>query len=786
MSSAVVSSSHHPTTLLFHSSEIAAAVGKHKYKKKYEAFQGIFERINHGSNFRKATERLAKLGVKFVNKDERIQKVVTDCKMEEDVQQFLTQPVQTSEELKQRIESFEDQCGSQENVFKEQKNQLKDELAQQTQQHTQATENLNQLKQIQEKLQQDLIAWGESDDEVQAVQKRQELVQLQTELQTQQGQTEQWQTAVFTQIDKLSRHEQQWSNFKTTKKDLIGLKQTSFGKQKEESLIASQVLGLVSDNNTHFYQKLLGTKPFTWGVCGRIDGFRDGELIEIKNRKSHIYNPLPQYDIIQLQCYMQLLDVPQATLIQSLATENNTYQTHETVVLRDDAYWNNFLRPELTLVAYAMSKFLNDTLLQDKFLQTPDNKKSYVLTSLLHQVRKELDPSSSPKRKKASTDAKETPAKKQKQTSSVPASTSVVTMDDFMDGLMAGTSPSVPSPPPPQEKDTATPQEKDTATPQEKDTAPPQTDTAPPQEKDTAPPQKDTAPPQKDTATPQKDTATPQKDTATPPPPMRVCFFDTLGDPPAPVADCSIPLVQYLPSDWALQVGDQLQKPYFQKLETFINQDYKTFIVYPPRDQIFTAFHKCPWEKVRVVILAQDPYINPGEAMGMAFSVPKGTKFPKSLKNIFEELQSDVKISPPLTGDLTPWANQGVLLINTVMTVRAGKSDSHTGQGWEPFTDFVIRQLSTEKPHLVFLLWGAKAQSKRGLIDAKKHTLLETSHPSPLSYSRGFKGCRHFTKTNEALGLHGSDKISSGSDKISSVAFLRSMPIVWDLNNVDK
>ena len=715
----------HFTTLLFHSSEIAAAVGKHKYKKKYEAFQGIFERINHGSNFRKATDRLAKLGVTLINKDERIQKVVTDCKMEEDVQQFLAQPVQTSEELKQSIESFEDQLGSQENVFKEQKNQLKDELAQQTQQHTQSTENLNQLKQIQEKLQQDLIAWGESDDEVQAVQKRQELVQLQTQLQTQQGQTQQWQTAVFTQIDKLSRHEQQWSNFKTTKKDLIGLKQTSFGKQKEESLIASQVLGLVLDNNTHFYQKLLGTKPFTWGVCGRIDGFRDGELIEIKNRKSHIYNPLPQYDIIQLQCYMQILDLPRATLIQSLATENNTYQTHETVVLRDDAYWNDFLLPELTLVAYAMSKFLHDTLLQDKFLQTPDNKKSYVLTSLLHQVRKELDPSSSSKRKKASTDAKETPAKKQKQTSSVPASTSVVTMDDFMDGLIAGT-------------------------------------------------------PQKDTATPQeKDTATPQKDTATPP--MRVCFFDTLGAPPAPVADCSIPLVQYLPSDWALQVGDQLQKPYFQKLESFLNQDYKTFIVYPPRDQIFAAFHKCPWEKVRVVILAQDPYINPGEAMGMAFSVPKGTKFPKSLKNIFEELQSDVKISPPLTGDLTPWANQGVLLINTVMTVRAGKSDSHTGQGWEPFTDFVIRQLSTEKPHLVFLLWGAKAQSKRGLIDAKKHTLLETSHPSPLSYSRGFKGCRHFTKTNEALGWHGSERRHADDD-----AFLRSTPIVWDLNSIDK
>lgn len=701
-----------PVQLLFHSSEVSACIGEHKYRKRWEAFQGIFERINRGADFRKATDRMAKLGVKFINKDERIQTVVTNCNIAEDVQQFLEKPVQTSEELKNVIELFEEQLASQEREFKKQKNQFKDELAQKTQQHNQVTETLNVLKQSHEKIQQDIIALEESNDEVRTAEKRKELDQLQHQLQMQNDLSEQLKTVVSTQVEKLSRHEQQWSNFKTTKKDLIGMKQTSFGKQKEDSLIASQTLGLVSDNNTHFYQKLLGTKPFTWGVCGRIDGFRDGELIEIKNRKSHIYNPLPQYDVIQLQCYMQILDLTKATLIQSLATENNTYQTHETVVLRDNTYWNDFLLPELTIVAHAMSKFINDTLLQDKFLQTPDNKKSYVLTTLLNQVRKELDPSTGSKRKKPSKDSQ---PPTQPQSSKHPKS-QVVTMDDFMEVLMTGG---------------------------------------------------------KSASSVQSDSSD-VKDAVSPPLPSppstqmtsRICFFDVPGEIPVPVDDCSVPLVDYLPKDWATHLGDQTQKPYFQKLETFIDQDYKTFIVYPPRNQIFTAFHKCSWENVRVVILAQDPYINPGEAMGMAFSVPKGIKFPKSLKNIFEELQSDVKISSPLTGDLTPWASQGVLLLNTVMTVRSGKSDSHAGQGWELFTDFVIRKLSAEKPHLVFLLWGGKAQSKRGLIDGTKHTLLETSHPSPLSYARGFKGCKHFTKTNESLVTHGS------------------APIVWDLHEM--
>ena len=706
------------TKLMIHSSEVSVCVGEHKYRKRWEAFKSVFERINYGTDFKKAIERLSKLGHKVVSKDERIQQVVVENHLSSNVQDFLERPVQTSEELKQSIEDFEEKLSTQEKEFKERKTQIKEQLSVQTQHHTQALQTLETLKQLQTKVKEDIIVI-ETSQETQESKERMNLLthqsqQLQNQLESAATIVTQFKNEMQKELDTLSQHEQQWSKFKDTKKDIISMKQTSFGKQKEDSLIASKALGLISDNNTKYYQKVLGTTPsgLVWGIGGRIDGFRDGELIEIKNRKSHIYNPLPQYDIIQLQCYMQILDLQKATLIQSLATENNTYQTHETVVLRDDVYWKNVLLPELTVFVCAMSKFVSDPLLQDKFLQTQDNRKSFALNSMLTQVRKEMDgktsdldskpkPKSKSKARKSESeppsDSKSLPLTKKKKTPEKQTSTQVnlSIMDDFMDAVAAKSTPSQSNP------------------------------------------------------------STPLPDVSSSVPQMSpVCFFTPPGEQ-LPVTDCSVPLEKLLPSDWALKLSHQLTQPYFKKLESFVDQDYKTFIVYPPRDKVFTAFHKCPWDQVRVVILAQDPYINPGEATGMAFSVPKGTKFPKSMKNIFEELQNDVQIPPPLTGDLTPWASQGVLLLNTVLTVRAGKSDSHAGKGWEVLTDSIIRTLSEEKPYLVFLLWGAKAQSKRGLIDQKKHTLLETSHPSPLSYTKGFKGCRHFSQTNQLLQSHG-------------------------------
>lgn len=211
---------------------------------------------------------------------------------------------------------------------------------------------------------------------------------------------------------------------------------------------------------------------------------------------------------------------------------------------------------------------------------------------------------------------------------------------------------------------------------------------------------------------------------------------------------------------WSGVLASELTKPYILKLKRFLQEEEKAYRIFPPANQIFAAFDATPWDRVKVVILGQDPYHQEGQAHGLAFSIASGKAVPPSLRNIYKELHADVPgFKIPLHGHLIQWAHQGVLLLNTTLTVREHQAGSHQKKGWEFFTDAVIRVLSTEKTGLVFLLWGRSAQGKSALIDARKHLVLTAAHPSPLSAHLGFLGCRHFTKTNAYLRSQGLEPI---------------------------
>jgi uracil-DNA glycosylase len=206
---------------------------------------------------------------------------------------------------------------------------------------------------------------------------------------------------------------------------------------------------------------------------------------------------------------------------------------------------------------------------------------------------------------------------------------------------------------------------------------------------------------------------------------------------------------------WKDMLKDEFKAPYFADLKSFLIEEKKKQTVYPPGSLIFNAFDKTPFEKVRVVILGQDPYHGRGQAHGLCFSVPEGIQPPPSLVNIFKELNNDLGIPVPNHGNLTKWSEQGVLLLNATLTVRANQAGSHQGKGWETFTDAVIKTISDKAQNVVFLLWGRYAQNKSSLVDPQKHYVLKAAHPSPFSASNGFFGCRHFSKTNEYLKNNG-------------------------------
>lgn len=202
---------------------------------------------------------------------------------------------------------------------------------------------------------------------------------------------------------------------------------------------------------------------------------------------------------------------------------------------------------------------------------------------------------------------------------------------------------------------------------------------------------------------------------------------------------------------WQEVLQTEFDKPYFENLVGFVKQEYASNTIFPPAGQIFNAFNTCPFNNVKVVILGQDPYHGPGQAHGLCFSVNDGIQFPPSLQNIFKEITSDLGIPAPKTGNLTRWAEQGVLLLNATLTVRASQAGSHQGKGWEEFTDAVIKTISEKAENVVFILWGSYAIKKKSLINASKHCILTAPHPSPLSSYRGFFGCKHFSQTNTYL-----------------------------------
>jgi uracil-DNA glycosylase len=204
-------------------------------------------------------------------------------------------------------------------------------------------------------------------------------------------------------------------------------------------------------------------------------------------------------------------------------------------------------------------------------------------------------------------------------------------------------------------------------------------------------------------------------------------------------------------SSWKEKLRDSFQSESFIRLKKFLKSEKATQIIYPAGNKIFSAFNLCPFDRVKIVIIGQDPYHGPKQANGLCFSVSDGIKPPPSLQNIFKELKDDLDLEIPLSGNLEHWAEQGVLMLNATLTVRAKQAGSHQKKGWEEFTDNVIRTLSEEKENLIFLLWGRFAQNKAQIIDNEKHYILTAAHPSPFSAHSGFFGCKHFSKTNEIL-----------------------------------
>ncbi len=214
-----------------------------------------------------------------------------------------------------------------------------------------------------------------------------------------------------------------------------------------------------------------------------------------------------------------------------------------------------------------------------------------------------------------------------------------------------------------------------------------------------------------------------------------------------------------LNGDWEEALRDEFKKPYYRQLYQTVNEEYRTKQIFPPADDIFNAFHMTPLHEVKCVILGQDPYHGNGQADGLCFSVKKGVEIPPSLQNIYQELHDDLGCTIPNHGDLTKWAEEGVLLLNTVLTVRAHQPNSHRGIGWEEFTDAAILALNGEDRPIVFMLWGSPAQKKASMLTNPNHLILKAPHPSPLSAYRGFFGCKHFSQANAFLEAHGVEPI---------------------------
>jgi len=218
--------------------------------------------------------------------------------------------------------------------------------------------------------------------------------------------------------------------------------------------------------------------------------------------------------------------------------------------------------------------------------------------------------------------------------------------------------------------------------------------------------------------------------------------------------------MNFFNNGWDAALEDEFEKPYFKELLEKVDEEYSKYKIYPPRGKIFSALKHCDIDDVKVVILGQDPYHEEGQAHGMCFSVLPGVDIPPSLKNIYKEIEAEYGFVPPNHGCLVSWSNQGVLLLNTTLTVREHQANSHSKFGWQKFTDRIIQEVNKQEKPVVFILWGGNARSKKAFIDSSKHLVLESAHPSPLSAWQGFFGNNHFKKTNEFLKLHGREEIN--------------------------
>ena len=770
--------------LLIYGSEVAACIGEHKYRKKWEALLSIFKRLENGILYANAISRLNQMGHPIVDEEERVKETVKESGFSEIVTELLNTPVNSSDQLEKLIEDFNMKLESKEQELKEQKKEMKERLVSHSSELNKTEKEIQMLNKKLEFMQSGLMLDDEEENkrntlpptittptitipppltpptticDIKSQSYRKTLQEMDELLAKKLLEKEHALTNIATLTEELNMHEQHWCDFKAAKKNIISQKQTTFGHAQEDLIIQSKLVGVVAHNNDQFYKKKLGELDWkstphveesittdvndkrSWGVGGRIDGFRDGVLIEIKNRKSHLYDPLPIYDVIQTQTYMQLVDVKTAVVIQCISREDGERETKETELTRDDQYWNETIVPQLTIFVKAVCSFANDTLLQDKFFQTPDSKKSYIISGLIQKITsgKEKSKEKTTTKRKSTNESpilsKKRKTERQASHTSCNHHSSSMLEDDplISQSLLLSPQPS-PQPPLPQPSTPQPPQQPPPSS------LPPQPSLPPPSQPQPLPPP--SLPPLPSSSS--SSSSLPQPST-----PLSI----SLPQPPP------LPLIfSFIPEDWATVFADHIQDPYFTCLMKKVDADYELGYVFPPRDQIFTALKNCPFDQIKVVILGLDPYINLDEANGMAFSVNRGVKFPPSLKNIFAEIALEYKESvPPIHGDLTCWAKQGVLLLNSILTVQAGKTRSHESYGWKTFTDAIIKRISDQRKNVVFLLWGAVAQEKIPLInDTNSHYILTTSHPSPLSFQKGFKGCQHFKLTNEYLVAH--------------------------------
>ena len=736
---------------LLYASELSSAIGANKYKKKWETLFNVFKRLNKGEFYQKALERLEKKGYNFIDDDTLVKNVTVDHNMEGDVDTLLSQKPLTSQHLEQAISTFES------NIMKNEETilQRKEKLQQEVKRSVRDIEKLDQeFQTIEHTLQEQKQCMydvthalnTETDpNKLQTLQTQQDdLLKSLSLLQEKSSTTLETKEELSGEVSRISQeleaHATIWNNFKTAKKKIISKAQTEYGNRKEDDIVESKAVGVIVDNNTKFYKMEVGIEPVVWGVGGRIDGFRNGILIEIKNRKSKLFDPVPIYDLIQLQTYMQILNVPRATIIQCLTDEFEVYQTLEKHFERSDKLWEYITKP-LQVFVHVLHKFAHDTALQDKFFLSPDHKKSYVINPLFTYYKKKVVNLSLPSDaglikllgpQLLSSEIKMPKTRKRK----LETPTSSRTLIDMMNT---------------QDEDN-----KESATP-------------PVEELTTAPmsveEEKDTSTSSTTTTTLVEETQSKKQKTDLPTKPVfvdKICFFDDPNESKRQPMDFTRPLRSYLPEEWATLLSDQTSDPYFSTLETFVDQEYKTTTIYPPREQVFRALELCSVDHVKVVIIGCDPYINPQQAHGLAFSVVGKVPHPPSLRNIFQEIQRDLGLSYPKSGNLESWASQGVLLLNPVLTVRAGHSSSHSNKaGWERFTAKIIELVSQRNPNLVFMLWGRPAQNIRQYVkNQEQHLFLETSHPSPLAAFRGFKGCGHFSETNKYLESQGKTPIN--------------------------